>query len=157
MKFVAVQAKSEALLRQVLAGIINGDIEVVDLTQPLNEDTPVISLPDQFEQTKGFKYKRLSDYDEKGPAWYWNDFEAGEHCGTHFDAPIHWISGKNGDSVDTIPMKNLIAEACVIDCTQQAAENPDYLLTVEDILKFEEQYGTIPEHSYVIMHTGWGK
>ena len=46
----------------------------------------------------------MSRYDERGPAWYWNNISFGEHTGTHFDAPIHWISGKDlpNNAIDTI-------------------------------------------------------
>ena len=47
----------------------------------------------------------ISRYDDKGPAWYWNTLRFGEHTGTHFDAPIHWITGKDlpDNACDTIP------------------------------------------------------
>lgn len=148
---------TKGLLKDVLAQIVSGDVVVVDLAQPLNEDTPVITLPEPFANTGGFTFNRLSNYDESGPAWYWNDFKAGEHVGTHFDAPNHWISGKGKDGVDTIPPKNMIGEACVIDVTRECAANPDFLLTVEDIHSFEQEHGRIPEHAWVILYTGWGK
>jgi kynurenine formamidase len=152
-----MSVKINSTLQDLLNGIINGSIEVVDLAQPLNEQTPVIQLPEPYKNTGGFKFNRLASYDDDGPLWYWNDFVAGEHVGTHFDAPNHWVSGKDGDSVDTIPMSNMIGEACVIDITQESAANPDFCLTVEGILDYEDKYGKIPEHAYVILHTGWGK
>ncbi|WP_232698481.1 cyclase family protein [Brevibacillus daliensis] len=145
------------LLGDLLGSIVSGEIEVIDLAQPLNENTPVIQLPEPFANTAGFKYNRLSTYDETGPAWYWNDFSMGEHVGTHFDAPNHWISGKGKDGVDSIPAKKMIGEACVINVTKKCEENPDYLLTIEDILRFEEEHGSIPENAWIILHTGWGK
>jgi hypothetical protein len=42
-----------------------------------------------------FRIEEVSKYDERGPGWYWNNFSCGEHTGTHFDAPIHWISGRD--------------------------------------------------------------
>ena len=65
----------------------------------------------------------LGRYDERGPAWYWNNISCGEHTGTHFDAPIHWISGRDrpNNSVDTLPVEHFIAPACVIDCSAEAA------------------------------------
>ncbi|WP_158734837.1 cyclase family protein [Alteribacillus sp. YIM 98480] len=145
------------LLSNVLNSIVEEKVEIVDLTQTLNEDTPVIQLPPPFKNTGGFKFMPLSEYDENGPVCYWNDFVAGEHCGTHFDAPIHWISGKDGDSVDTMPVKNMIGEACVIDITKKAEVNPDYCLTVSDIKEFEEKHGKISSHSFVLVHAGWDK
>lgn len=145
------------ILEELLQSIVEEKIEVVDLSQTLNENTPVIQLPEPIVNTGGFKLKQLSKYDENGPTFYWNDFVAGEHCGTHFDAPVHWISGKNHDSVDTIPMKNMLGEACVIDIREKAKLDPDYCLTVEDIQSFEEQHGVIQKQSWVLIHSGWGK
>lgn len=148
---------SKDVLAKLTAGIISGDVEVIDLAQPLNENTPVIQLPEPFKNTSGFKYIKLSNYDEDGPAWYWNDFIAGEHCGTHFDAPCHWVSGKGKETVDVLDVKRLIGEACVIDIRKQCEENPDYLLSVADIIDWENQHGKIPDHSWVILQTGWDK
>ena len=76
--------------------------------------------------------RRSRAYDARGPGWYWNNFSCGEHTGTHFDAPIHWISGRDlpNNSVDTIPAQHFVAPACVIDCSREATADPDYLLTV---------------------------
>ena len=74
-------------LTSLIEGLADGSIAVVDLTQPLSEDTPLIQLPEPFVNTPGWKLRELSHYDDRGPAWYWNAIEAGEHVGTHFDAP----------------------------------------------------------------------
>ncbi|MED3561978.1 cyclase family protein [Bacillus xiapuensis] len=145
------------ILESLINKIATGKIEVIDLSQTLNENTPVIQLPEPLARTGGFKLKQLSMYDEKGPTSYWNDFTAGEHCGTHFDAPIHWISGREHDSVDTIPTKNMVGEAYVIDIREKAELNPDYCVTVEDILEFEEQFGRIKKHSWVLIQSGWAQ
>lgn len=145
------------ILGEVINGILNERIEVVDLSMILNEYTPTIKLPEPFANTGGFKFKPISNYDEKGPTFYWNDFIAGEHVGTHFDAPIHWISGREHDGVDTMPMENMVGEACVIDVRSKVDADPDYCLTLEDIKQFEDQYGQLPKHSWVLIHTGWSK
>jgi len=145
------------LLRDLLDRIVSGDVEVVDLAQPLDEQTPVIQLPPPFANPEGFRRRELSRYDDRGPNWYWNDFVAGEHVGTHFDAPIHWGSGRDGDGVDTLPPRNMIGEACVLDVTERAAADPDYLLAVEDVEAFEREHGEIPTHAWVILRTGWGR
>lgn len=144
-------------LSTLMDNILNRSIEVIDLTHPLNEDTPVIQLPDPFVDTKGFSIEQISKYDDNGPFFYWNNFTMGEHCGTHFDAPVHWISGKDNDYLDEIPVKRLIGEACVIDISKESEENPDYCLTVDDIKEYEEEHGKIPAHSWVMIYTGWAK
>src|SRR5208283_2795781 len=120
-----------SVLAELLKELNAGRVRVVDLTQPLSGRTPLLPLPTQFNNTPAFRMWELSRYDERGPFWYWNAFETGEHTGTHFDAPVHWISGKDlpDSSVDRIPPKKFIGPACVIDVTKDVEKNPDFLLT----------------------------
>jgi len=144
-----------AALADLVDALASGEVEIVDLTQPLSDQTPLLKLPEPFTNTPGFTLHELSNYDERGPAWYWNAFEAGEHVGTHFDAPIHWVTGKDGDDVAQVPPERLVGPAVVIDKSAAAAADPDYLLTVEDIRAFEQQHGAIPQHSWLLYRTGW--
>jgi len=146
-------------LAQFAMELASGRIRVVDLTQTLTSEFPILSLPPELGQTWPFKLENISRYDERGPAWYWNNFSCGEHTGTHFDAPVHWVSGKDfpDNTTDTIPVENFFASACVIDCSAQAKENPDFLLTVEFVLNWEAKHGQIPPHSWVLMRTDWSK
>lgn len=139
----------------LIGALADDAVEVVDLTQPLSERTPVIKLPEQFAQTPGLKVHEISSYDERGPAWAWNWLEIGEHTGTHLDAPIHWVTGRDGLDVSQIPLQHLVAPAVVIDKSAESAEDPDYVLTVEDIRAFEDEYGPLPEGSWLLLRTGW--
>jgi kynurenine formamidase len=130
-------------------------VEVVDLTQPLSEDTPVLRLPEPFTNTPGLSRRELSRYDDRGPAWAWDVLEIGEHVGTHFDAPIHWITGRDGEDVASVPPPRLVGPAIVIDRAAEAGEDPDYLLRVEDIQAHEAEYGPIPEGAWLLFRTGW--
>lgn len=141
-----------ASLVEALAG---GGVEIVDLTQPLNERTPMIQLPEPFENTPGMKKHEISSYDERGPAWAWNWLELGEHAGTHFDAPIHWISGRGGLDVSEVPPRHLVAPAVVIDRRRECEADPEYVLTVDDILAFEAEHGPLPEGGWLLLRTGW--
>jgi len=82
-----------------------------------------------------------------------------EHTGTHFDAPAHWISGRNlpNASVDEIDVKNFIGPICVIDCSDGANRNDDFELTVDIIKDWEAIHGTIPANTWVFMRTDWSK
>ena len=133
----------------------SGAVEVVDLTQPLNERTPVIRLPEQFAQTPAVKRHEISHYDERGPAWAWYWLKIGEHTGTHFDAPIHWISGRESKDVSQVPPRHLISPGVVIDRSAESAENPDYLLTADDVRAFEDEHGPLPEGGWLLLRTGW--
>ena len=136
-----------------------GDIEVIDLTHTLTPEFPTIVMPPELGQCAPFRMEEVSRYDERGPAWYWNNISMGEHTGTHFDAPVHWISGKDlpNGSVDTIPAENFIAPAVVVDISAQSAANPDYELTVADVTAWEERHGRIPPRSWVLLRTDWSK
>lgn len=146
-------------LSQFSADLIAGRIRIIDLTHTLTPDFPTLQLPPQFGQPWPFRQENISRYDDRGPAWYWNNFSCSEHTGTHFDAPAHWISGKDhaDNATDTIAPENFFAEACVIDCSSQCAENPDFLLSVDFILDWEKQHGAIPPRAWVLMRTDWSK
>jgi kynurenine formamidase len=141
------------------AALAAGDIRVIDLTQTLSEDTPILVLPPNFNQCAPFTREEISHYDERGVAWYWSNFTMSEHTGTHFDAPVHWISGKDlpHNSTDTIPASDFVAPAVVIDCSVECAANPDFLLTVAHIKAWEARHGEIPARSWVLFRTDWSK
>jgi kynurenine formamidase len=136
-----------------------GSIRVVDLTQTLAPEFPSLVLPLELGQCAPFRMEEVSRYDERGPAWYWNTITMSEHCGTHFDAPIHWVTGRDlpDNSVDTVPPGRFVARACVIDCTAEAAGDPDYTLDVARIEAFEAEHGAIPAGWWVLMRTDWSK
>jgi kynurenine formamidase len=148
-----------SVLVELTRALLSGQIRVIDLTQTLSPEFPQIVLPPEFGQCWPFRIEEVSHYDERGPGWYWNNFSCGEHTGTHFDAPIHWISGRDlpNNSTDTISVQQLIGAACVIDCTAQVAADPDYLLTVDDLLRWESSHGRIATRSWVLMRTDWSK
>jgi kynurenine formamidase len=146
-------------LRDFVSALAAGSIRIVDLTQTLGPSTPVIDLPPEFGPSSPFRREEISHYDARGPAWYWNNFSCGEHTGTHFDTPGHWVTGKEyADGLtDTIPVQRFVAPACVIDCSKEAAANADFLLTRPFIEAWEAKHGRIPAGSWVFMRTDWSK
>lgn len=148
-----------ALLRQLAQELASGGVRVVDLTQPLGPDTPVIGLPEMFAPSPGVSIDVISRYDDKGPAWYWNTISLGEHTGTHFDAPIHWVTGKDlpNNACDTLPAERFVGPGCVIDVSADAAENPDFLLTPAGVEAWEGEHGRIPAGAWVLLRTDWSK
>jgi kynurenine formamidase len=147
------------ILTRLAEALAAGGVRVVDLTQPLSPATPVIGLPPQFAASPGLSIERLSHYDAHGPAWYWNALHLGEHTGTHFDAPIHWITGKDlpGNACDTIPAGRFVGPACVLDVTAEVAADADFLLTRERVLAWEAEHGRIPAGAWVLVHSGWSR
>src|SRR3954466_285536 len=108
----------------LFSALASGEPRVVDLTQPLSERTPVLQLPEPFANTPGLSRTEISRYEDRGPAWAWDPVPVGEHVATHFDAPIHWITGRDGEDVASVPAARLVGPAVVIDKSAEAAEDP---------------------------------
>lgn len=150
---------NQSILDALAAGLGSGAIGVVDLTHTLSPTFPNIVMPPELGQSQGFRMERISHYDAAGPSWYWNNISFGEHTGTHFDAPIHWFTGKDlpNNALDTLPVQDLVAPACVIDCSREAAADPDFLLTRSFVEQWEEQHGAVASGAWVLMRTDWSK
>jgi kynurenine formamidase len=144
-----------SILQALLSGVSGGTIEVVDLTAPLSSGTPILQLPPPFANTIPFRLEEISRYDDRGPAWYWNDIHTGEHTGTHFDAPVHWVTGRDGDDVSQVPPQRLIAPAVVIDVADRVAGNPDFLVEIEHVREWEATHGPLPAGGWLLLRTGW--
>ncbi|WP_030422227.1 cyclase family protein [Streptomyces sp. SCSIO 75703] len=146
---------NQPLLDELLGALAAGEVELVDLTQPLSERTPVMRVPEPFVNTQGLRVREISRYDERGARWYWNHLELGEHVGTHLDAPVHWYTGRGREDVASVPLRRLVGPAVVIECAEQAAADPDYLLTLDELREFEKEHGALPEGGWLLMRTGW--
>lgn len=149
----------ESILTRLIQALATGAVRVIDLSQPLDGTTAVIQLPPEFGPSRPFRLEEISRYDARGPAWYWNNLSCGEHTGTHFDAPIHWVSGKDypNNATDTIPVEKFLAPACVVDASREAADSADFLLTPVHIERWEATHGRIGAGSWVLMRTDWSK
>ncbi|MBO6773993.1 MAG: cyclase family protein [Marinibacterium sp.] len=140
--------------------LMNGGVQVVDLTGPLGPNTPILRLDEDFaKNTPKVEIHRISEYDKDGPFFAWNWMVLGEHSGTHFDAPHHWITGKDFEDgyTDTLDVQRLIAPINVIDCSTQSAADPDFLLTPDHVLDWEAEHGQINPGEWVVMRTDWDK
>src|SRR5918911_30587 len=127
----------EDIVSELLEALASGAVRIVDLTQPLSERTPVLRLPEPFANTPPLSRRTLSRYDDAGPAWAWDVLELGEHTGTHLDAPIHWITGRDREDVASIPPRRLVGPAVVVDKVAEA------------------ERGAIPAGAWVLLRAGW--
>ena len=143
-------------LSELSSAITTGRVEIIDLTAPLSSNTPVLQLPPPFANTIAATLEKVSDFDDAGPMWSWNNLHTGEHTGTHLDAPTHWISGRAGTSVDQIPPGRLVGPAVVLDFTAEAEQDPDFLLTPTHLEAWEAANGTLPAGCWLLLRTGWG-
>ncbi|GAB2469451.1 cyclase family protein [Xylanimonas ulmi] len=144
-----------SVIEALLAGLSSGEVEIVDLTAPLSPQTPVLRLPAPFANTIPLSLEAVSDFDERGPAWGWNNIHTGEHTGTHLDAPVHWATGRDGLSVDAIEPSRLVGPAVVLDVRDEVAENPDFLLEPVHLDKHTAEHGPLPEGAWLVLRTGW--
>ena len=130
---------------------------------PVLDESRLVDLTYAFDSTtvywptaNSFKRTVVSFSHTEGGFWYASsDFCASEHGGTHLDAPIHFAEGKWSN--EEIPISRFVGPAVILDVHKACAENPDYLVGVDDVLQWEEAYGRVPEGAIVLAHTGWGR
>jgi kynurenine formamidase len=144
-----------SVLEDLRVGMEDGSVDVVDLTAELTEDTPIIHLPEPFGNTPGFSLEEISRYDDRGPDWYWNAIHTGEHVGTHFDAPVHWVTGRDSIDVSQVPLRHLVAPAIVVDISAEAEKDPDALLEIEDLEAWQEANGPLPAGGWLLLRADW--
>ncbi len=123
---------------------------VIDLSYAFDADTVYWPTAETFKLEKDFE-----GVTDKGYYYSAYRYSAAEHGGTHLDAPVHFAKGRN--TVDQIPVAQLIGSGLVIDVTRQCASNPDYLVSVDDFQNWEKRNGRIAPGSIVLLRTGYGK
>ncbi|RKN76778.1 cyclase family protein [Ulvibacterium marinum] len=125
--------------------------QIVDLTHVFSEETVYWVTAKEFE----FDIVAQGETD-KGYYYSANNFATAEHGGTHIDAPIHF--SEKGQTVDEIPLHNLMGEAIKINISAKALGNPDYQISTEDFMNWEKEKGTqIPDGSIILLETGFSK
>lgn len=125
------------------------DKTIIDLSHDYSKETVYWVTAKEFELDTVF----AGDTD-KGFYYSANNFATAEHGGTHIDAPIHF--SKTGQTVEEIPLEKLVGSAIKIDVSKKAKDQPDYLITVEDLTNWETQVGyKIPDESIVLLQTGF--
>jgi kynurenine formamidase len=139
------------LASQVALPLDLANYRIVDLSHSFGEDTIYWpTAPRAFEKTE-------LAYGDSGSGYFYSAYAVctPEHGGTHLDAPMHFA--ENGVPTDQIPLENLMGPAVVIDVSAQAAADRDYLLTVDDIERFEAEHGRIAAGAIVLMRTDWSR
>ncbi len=125
--------------------------KIIDLSHSYSDETIYWVTSKEFKLDTVFEGQT-----DKGYYYSANNFSTSEHGGTHIDAPIHFA--KNGQTVDEIPLEKLIGPAIKIDIYSTAINNPDYLVSIQDIKAWEKRQGsTIPDGSIVLLQTGFSK
>ncbi|MFT5453452.1 MAG: kynurenine formamidase [Enterobacterales bacterium] len=122
----------------------------IDLTHDFSEETIYWPTAEPFKRTTVFE-----GHTDAGFYYTAFNFSAAEHGGTHIDAPIHFSENRN--TVDQIPIDQLIGPGVVIRITEKAEENRNYQFAVMDILDWEKKHGVIPENCILLIDTGSSK
>ena len=115
-----------------------------DLTHVFRAGFPVYTFDPPSRRT-------LVTVEDNG--FYSQEWTFGEHSGTHMDAPGHFISG--GRRAPEITVRELLIPIVVIDISRKASRDPDSVVTVDDIMRFERRHGRIPARAGVFMDSGW--
>jgi kynurenine formamidase len=129
--------------------LFNGELNIIDLTHTLNNTSPY--WPN--EKGNPFKYDTIIAHKSRSPMM--GAYSTPEHFGTHLDAPIH--GGDNLKSVEQLTAKDMFGPAVVIDISKQSEINPDYTLSITDILDWEAVNGKLPKGVIVLLYTGWSE
>ncbi|WP_422048664.1 cyclase family protein [Shimia sp.] len=119
---------------------------ITDLTYSLSPEFPTWGGEPGFAAEQVFKFAK--------DGFNLLNLTINEHTGTHIDAPLHFSA--DGNSVDEIPVENLIAPICVVDIAARAAEDADTTVTPDDLKAWISAHGDIPDGACVAMHSGWG-
>lgn len=119
---------------------------VVDLTHSVSENAP------NWEGSGNSLHAHVTTTHEKN-GFYSRRVMLDEHSATHLDAPAHTVHGMW--TVDQIPAERLVRPLVILDVSANALREPDYLVSVEDIARWEKKHGNIPYGAVVVAYTGW--
>lgn len=118
---------------------------VMDMTHTFDESFPT------YFGVPGISYDKGADFAKDGYNLY--SLTVNEHTGTHVDAPLHFSA--DGQSVDEIPVENLVCPLVKIDIAARAAEDADAMVTPDDLTAWIAAHGEIPDGACVAMDSGW--
>lgn len=149
-----INGTSGRALDELLGALASASVRVVDLTAPLSSATPVLQLPPEMAPIPRFSLEELARYDERGETSYQNGIHTGEHVGTHFDAPCHWVTGIAHGDVSRVPAERLIAPAMVIDQAAKCAADPDFVLEIEHLEAWQHEHGPFVA-GWLLFRSGW--
>lgn len=83
-------------------------------------------------------------------------YAAPTHGGTHLDAPLQMM--QDGWDIADIALERLVdIPIALVDVTLEVNEKSDYVVTADDLLRWEEEHGPLPKGALVVIYTGWGK
>jgi len=125
--------------------------QIIDLTHEFSDETIYWVTAKEFELDVVAKGQT-----DNGYFYSANNFTTAEHGGTHIDAPNHFA--ESGQTTEQIPLEKLIGKAIKIDVSEQALQNRDYVVSIEDFTNWETTNGMqIPNGSIILLETGYSQ
>lgn len=118
---------------------------VIHLSHVITPDIP------QWPGDPPIEFESVTSRESDG--YYLRRFSLGEHSATHMNAPLSFHH--TGMGIDRYPAESLVVPAVVIDICDRVATNPDYAISLSDILNWEQKHGQISPGSVVLLFTGW--
>lgn len=128
------------------------DYKLVDLTHPLDNDSPYWSGIPEGSVELG---KVCFDWGNPMLDCLVQTFKFPGQFGTHIDFPGHFI--KAAPLSEAYGVQSMIYPLCVVDISAKVAEDVHYAATAEDIKAYEKIYGAIPDGAFVALYSGWDK
>jgi kynurenine formamidase len=119
--------------------------KIVDLTHSIHPNIPI------WPGDPATEFATVSQIEPEG--YFLRKFSMGEHSGTHMNAPNSFYS--EGASIDSYTAQSLVVPAIAIDIRDKSLGNPDYTLTIDDVLNWEQQHRFIEPGNIIILYTGW--
>jgi kynurenine formamidase len=116
-----------------------------DLTHTFAAGFPV------FVNGTGPERETIANYATDG--FYAQRWTFGEHSGTHMDVPGHFVPG--GRLSPDITPQELFAPIVVVDISRRAEKDPNAMVEVDDLKRFERRHCRIPKGAIVAMDSGW--
>ena len=122
----------------------------IDLTHEFSSETIYWPTGEPFKHETVFE-----GLTKKGFYYTAYNICAAEHGGTHIDAPVHFAEGRQ--TVEQVPIEQLIGSAVIIDLTEKTLKNRDYQVSVGDFLVWERKHNTKIDRNIVLLHTGFSR
>lgn len=119
---------------------------IIDLTYELNPQTPVYPNYPPVEITI---LERSTDIRQDRRALNSSRVAVGIHCGTHMDAPFHFI--EKGRRIDQVPLERLVGPAVLADLRRVAKGG------VIEKHHLTPYYAKLKKTRRIVMNTGWAK
>jgi kynurenine formamidase len=143
-------AQSEPL--KALAGLRTG--RWVDLTHSFHPGSP--HCPSFKPERRVIVYDHAPRPGTHGSGFLTHEYRHVGQWGTHVDPPAPFVPGLRYQ--DQIPATEMVLPLVILDVHQQAASNPDYVITPADLADWESRHGPVPEREYgAVIVASWPK